>query len=85
MHSEDFARIMTALGDAGIVDVEQSLRAIDLYAEDRAKIEREAEERAAKLGYEKPFARLVMASDPILGMPLMFWALIFWLVVSWLI
>lgn len=85
MHSDDFARFMLSLAEAKIITMEQALGASKHYSILRGQDEREAAERAAKIGVEKPFERLVMASDPLLGMPLMFWALLIWLVISWIV
>lgn len=84
MHSSDFRRAMQALAAADIISWPDAYKAAEDYQQQRAEVEREAEEHAARrLG--KPFDRLMMASDPLIGIPLFFWAVIVWLVISWLV
>lgn len=84
MHSDDFARFMLSLAEAKVITMDQALDASRHYAILRNQVEREAEEHAARR-FGKPFDRLMMASDPLIGIPLFFWALIVWLVISWLV
>lgn len=82
MHSDDFDRITIALGKAGVVDPGQAHRAAIYYRASREEIEREADERAGKLLGRKPFDKLLLLSDPVFGVPVVFWAIIAWIVLA---
>lgn len=81
MHSEDFERIMQSLVYGHVITQGQALASVAHYRESRLEIEREAEERFKRLDTEKPFTKFALMSDPILGIPLMFYAIIaFWVI-----
>lgn len=85
MHSDDFRRAVQALAVAGVITWPQAYKAADDYHGQRLEVEREAEERAERYTKPKPFMRLMLIEDPILGIPVVFTAVFVWLLLSWLV
>lgn len=80
MHSDDFDRMMDAWAEANMIDFSTAEMAKRSYRNARRRDEADAEQRADKF-LRKPFARLMMAEDPVLGMPLLMWGLLVYFVV----
>lgn len=83
MHSEDFERILDSLAYAHIIRHADAIQAAAHYRENRLEIEREAAERFKRLDRdtEKPFTKLALASDPFLGIPVIFYLIVaFWVI-----
>lgn len=86
MHSDDFERAMRAMQEAGMVSPPGAVdKAIAAYRESRRAEEQEAAERMAQYDRttRKLFMRVVLAEDPILGVPVMFYVLVVWSVAWW--
>jgi hypothetical protein len=78
--------IINAAVQSDLLNWQEGERFMQSYRKEVWLEEREADERADKILRPKAlFPRLMVISDPVLGIPLLFWGLFAWLLLNWVV